>query len=153
MKYTTTVEIDVPRERVTALFANPDHYADWMESLVGLERLDGEPGQVGTRTRLDHKMGKRAVTMTETVTVCDLPDLWRATYEADGVWNEAVNRFTDLDGARTRWVMDTEFRCKGIMWLMTTLMPGMFKKQTQATMEAFKAFAEGQGSAPPAEEG
>tara|TARA_B100001964_G_scaffold234021_1_gene292066 strand:- start:116 stop:220 length:105 start_codon:yes stop_codon:yes gene_type:complete len=29
------------------------------------------------------------------------------------------------------------------MWVLITLMPGMFEKQTQATMEAFKAFAEG----------
>ena len=43
---------------------------------------------------------------------------------------------------RTAWTMDTVFSCKGMMWLMTTLMPGMFKKQTRATMSAFRDFAE-----------
>ena len=143
MKYTTRVVIELPRARVVELFENPDHYKDWQESLVSQERIDGEPGQVGTRTKLLHKMGKREVEMLETITKRDLPENFTATYEAPGVWNLAVNRFSEPDPERTTWEMDTEFRCKGIMWVMTTFMPGMFKKQTQATMEAFKAFAEG----------
>ena len=142
MKYTTYVEIDVPRAEVVGLFDNPDNMNAWQESLVGSERLEGEPGQVGTRTRLSHKMGKREIEMLETVTVRELPDLFTATYEAKGVWNIAVNRFTELDGGRTRWEIDTEFRCSGVMWIMTKLMPGMFKKQTQSVMDAFKTFAE-----------
>ena len=112
-----------------------------MESLVSMEVLEGEPGKVGTKTRLVHKMGKREVVMLETISHRENPALLIATYEADGVWNQAVNRFEEEDG-KTRWVMETEFKCKGIMWLMTTLMPGMFRKQTQKTMEAFQAFME-----------
>ena len=143
MKYRTSVELDLPRERVIALFDNPDNYPKWQDSLVNMERLEGEPGQVGTTTRLEHKMGKREVTMIETVTLRELPDRFTATYEAKGVWNEADNHFDSLDGGRTRWTIESTFRCKGIMWLLTTFAPGMFKKQTQSVMEAFKAFCEG----------
>jgi uncharacterized membrane protein len=151
MKYITEVEIDLPRDRVIELFDDLDNYANWQESLVSMERIDGEAGQVGATTRLDHKMGKREVSMVETVTRRELPGRYTATYEAKGVWNEADNHFEALQDDRTRWTMNTEFRCSGIMWLMTTLMPGMFKKQTQATMEAFKTFAEA-ATEPPAEE-
>ena len=82
--------------------------------------------------------------MLETITHREDPNLLIATYEADGVWNQAINRFEDVDGGMTRWVMETEFKCTGIMWLMTTLMPGMFKKQTLKTMEAFRTFVEAQ---------
>ncbi len=143
MKYTTRVEIDLPRERVVAPFDNPDHYSAWQASLVSLERLEGEAGQVGTRTKLHHKMGRREVTMLETVTERTLPDRFTATYEADGVYNEAINRFEELEGGRTAWTIDTVFRCTGFMWLMTTLLPWMFKSQTKAVMTAFKTFAEG----------
>ena len=71
------------------------------------ERLEGEPGQVGTRTRLLHKMGRREVEMLETVTRRDLPEVFIATYEAKGVWNEANNRFSEQGTNRTNWVMDT----------------------------------------------
>ncbi|MGB1700085.1 MAG: SRPBCC family protein, partial [Nannocystaceae bacterium] len=57
-------------------------------------------------------------------------------------WNQADNRFEDEGDGNTRWVMETEFKCKGVMWLMTKLMPGMFKGQTQKTMEAFRVFME-----------
>ncbi len=146
MKYTTNVEIDVSRDRVVEFFANPDHYAAWQESLVSLERLEGEPGQVGTRTQLQHRMGKREITMLETITETSLPDVFSATYTAKGVFNQAINRFTALDDDRTTWTMETEFRCSGMMWVLTTFAPGMFKKQTQATMEAFKAFAEAEAT-------
>ena len=151
MKYSTTVEIDLPRGRVVALFDDAERYPAWQESLVGMERLEGEPGQVGTRTHLRHKMGRREITMLETVVRRDLPDVLSATYEAKGVWNQAINQFADLGGGRTRWMIETEFRCSGFMWLMTRLMPGMFKKQTRAVMEAFKTYAEGLESpvAPP----
>lgn len=145
LRYTTRVEIELPRQRVIELFENPDHYSSWQESLVGLERLDGEAGQVGRRTRLQHKMGKREIEMLETITQRDLPDMLTATYEAKGVWNQAINRFEESGIDRTTWSIDTEFRCSGIMWVLTKVAPGMFKKQTQSVMEGFKAFAEAAG--------
>tara|TARA_B100000029_G_scaffold256664_1_gene253406 strand:- start:355 stop:711 length:357 start_codon:yes stop_codon:yes gene_type:complete len=117
-----------------------------MESLVHMEVVEGAPGMVGTKTRLTHKMGKREIVMLETITHREDPSLLTATYEADGVWNQAINRFEE-DGDNTRWVMETEFKCKGVMWLMTTIMPWMFRKQTQKTMHAFQAYAEKQTEA------
>ena len=96
MKYTSTVEIDLPRARVIALFDDQDNYPSWQESLVSMKRVEGETGQVGTKTNLLHEMGRRKITMVETVTERALPDRFVATYEAKGVWNEAVNRFTEL---------------------------------------------------------
>jgi hypothetical protein len=145
MKYVTSIEIDLPRARVIELYDNPDNYVKWQESLVSLELLEGEACQQGARTRLQHKMGKREVEMLETVTRREWPDLFAATYEADGVWNEAINHFTELDDGRTGWQLDTIFRCSGVMWVLTTFFPGMFKKQTRSVMESFKAFAEAEG--------
>ena len=145
MKYTTTVEIDLPRAQVIELFDNQENYYKWQESLISLKNLEGDYGQVGTRTRLLHKMGPREIDMVETITQREFPDLFIATYEADNVWNEAINRFTELDDNRTQWTIETEFRFTGAMKLMASLMSGMFKKETQKVMEAFKAFAEGDG--------
>ena len=142
MKYTTTVEIDLPRAQVIELFDNQENYHKWQESLISLKNLEGDSGQVGTRTRLLHKMGPREIDMVETITQREFPDLFIATYEADNVWNEAINRFTELDDNRTQWTIETEFRFTGAMKLMASLMPDMFKKETQKVMGAFKAFAE-----------
>ena len=56
---------------------------------------------------------------------------------------DSANHFTELEDGRIRWVIETEFRFKGIVWLISKMAPGMFKKQTQSGMDVFKAFAEG----------
>ena len=142
MKYTTEVTIARLPDKVLETLADSRHYSEWMDTLVSQEVLEGEPGQVGTKTRLSHKMGRREVAMVETITQRDDPRQMTATYEADGVWNQALNRFEALEDGGTRWVMETEFRCKGVMWLMTKIMPSMFKRQTEKTMNAFKTFIE-----------
>ena len=47
MKYTISVEIDCSRTRVLDLFDSPEQYSAWQETLVEMERLEGESGQVG----------------------------------------------------------------------------------------------------------
>ena len=142
MKYSTTVKIDLPRESVVELFDNQENYHKWQESLMSLELLEGEPGQVGTRTRLVHKMGPRKIDMIETITKREFPDLFVATYEADNGRNEAINRFSILDVNRTQWTIETEFQFTGAMKAMASLMPGIFEKKTQTVMESFKALVE-----------
>ena len=142
MKYSTTVKIDLPRESVVELFDNQENYHKWQESLMSLELLEGEPGQVGTRTRLVHKMGPRKIDMIETITKREFPDLFVATYEADNGRNEAINRFSILDVNRTQWTIETEFQFTGAMKAIASLKPGIFEKETQKVMESFKAFVE-----------
>ena len=142
MKYTTSVDIDLGCDRVVALFADPANYSKWQSSLLSQEHLEGEPGQAGARTKLRHMMGSREVEMIETITENSLPGVFRATYESLGVWNEGVSRFEALSNGRTRWIMQTEFRCKGLVKFLTKIIPWVFRRQTQSVMNGFKAFAE-----------
>lgn len=146
MRYSVSIDINLPRDRVVELFDNPEHMASWQPCLVSCDYLEGEPGQVGTKSKLVHKMGKREMEMLETVTHRDLPNLFTHTFEAKGVWNEVVNRFKEQPGGgSTVWEIETEFRCQGMMWLMCNLAPFMFKKETRKNMQQFKTFAEGLG--------
>ena len=143
MHYSATVEIDLPRERVIELFDNPDNMPHWQPSLLGFTHLTGEAGQAGATSELKYQMGKREVVMIETITERNLPDVFSATYETKGVWNQVSNHFVEQDG-KTMWTMNTVFKCTGMLRIMAWLMPGMFKKQTTADMLRFKAFAESQ---------
>lgn len=145
MKYTTTITIDLPKARVFELLVDPAHYEGWMSGLLSKEAIEGDPGSVGAKTRLVHKMGSREVEMMETIVEATPSDSMTATYESGSVWNQVVNRLSEVDGSTTRWEMESEFRCKGPMWLMSKLMPGMFKKESQKGMESFKSFAEALG--------
>lgn len=97
------------------------------------------------RSKLVYMMGKRRTEMTETITKRALPDEFRGTYEAKGVWNSVDNRFVELEPSRTRWHLDTEFRFQGFMKVIGFLMPGSFKKESFKFMKQFKEFAEAEG--------
>ena len=143
MHYSVTVEINLPRERVIELFDNPDNMPNWQPSLLSFTHLTGEAGQAGATSELKYQMGKREITMIETITERNLPDVFSGTYETKGVWNQVSNHFVELNG-KTMWTMNTVFKCTGMLRIMAWLMPGMFKKQTTADMLSFKAFAESQ---------
>lgn len=147
MKYTTEIEIGLPRARVVALFDDPENLKQWQEGLVGFEPLEGEPGHPGARSRLVYDMNGRRVEMVETVTERDLPDRFAGTYEMQGVFNVVDNRFEAVDEGHTRWTAHHEFRFDGVMMrLMGLLAPGIFKKQTRKMMTSFRDFAEAHGT-------
>lgn len=143
MRYHLELEIIAPRERVIELFLDPDNLLKWQPDLVSFEPIgEGEPRQVGAKTRQVHKMGKREVETIETITAHNHPDEFSATYEADKVWHLIENRFVDIDDGKTRWILDSECNASGFVGIMIRLFPGMLKKQTSTFMNHFKEFAE-----------
>lgn len=142
MKYSVSITIDKPVNEVVALFDNVDNMKKWMEGLESFEPLDGTPGEVGARSRLRFKMGKREIEMIETITAKNLPEEFTGTYEAKGVFNIVRNSFEPLPGNKTKYTTEQEFQLKGFMKLMGLLMPGAFKKQSMKYLQDFKAFAE-----------
>jgi hypothetical protein len=146
MKYRLELDIETPRTRVVELFLDPGNLSDWQPDLVSFEPVSGEaPRAVGAVNRQIHKMGRREVVMTETITEHDYPERFSAIYEADKVWNLIENRFTELGPDKTHWVLDCEFKCGGMVRLMALFFPGMFRKQTMKFMKMFKEFAESAG--------
>lgn len=142
MKFTTEIEINKPIDEVIALFDDPDNMDKWMEGLQSFEHISGTPGQPGAKSRLKFKMGRREIEMIETITIRNLPDEFSGTYEADGVYNVVVNRFSKISDTKTHYVTENEFQFKGFMRIIAFLMPGAFKKQSMKFLKDFKRFAE-----------
>jgi hypothetical protein len=142
MRYTVSIELELPRDRVVELFDDPQNMPRWQEGLRSFEPLEGEPGQPGARSRLVFQMGKRRIEMIETITERSLPELFSATYDTKGVHNVVHNRFVELSPQRTRWESENEFRFQGSMRIVGFLFKGAFPKQSLKYLQDFKAFAE-----------
>ena len=142
LTYTCEATVDLPRARVIELLEDHENLPKWQEGLVEFRPLTGTPGQTGATALIRQKMGSKIIEMTETVTERDGLARYCATYEAKGVWNRVDNIFSDTPEGHTRWRVETEFRCTGLMWLFAKLAPGMFRKETEKYMANFKAFAE-----------
>ncbi|WP_412564013.1 SRPBCC family protein [Thalassobius sp. MITS945101] len=142
MRYSCTLTIDRPRDAVVTLFDDQANLPKWQKGLVSFPHIGGEEGKEGAVSRIEYKMGKREITMTETIVRREFPDAFTGIYEADGVWSRVDNRFEVIDNHTTHWWVESEFRCKGFLRLMAWLMPGMFSKQTMSFMQDFKSFVE-----------
>lgn len=145
MKYCLEMELNRNRHHVVELFDNPDNLTKWQPDLLEFRILHGIPGQVGAKTRVLYRMGRKQIEMTETVISRNLPDEITFTYETGGsgtptCWNQVQHRFIELEGNNTLWQFDSEYRCSGLMKVMCLLMPGQFKKESRKYMAQFRDF-------------
>ncbi|ACQ80334.1 conserved hypothetical protein [Beutenbergia cavernae DSM 12333] len=153
MKYTVSIEIALPRERVVQLLADPAHLPMWLRGLVMHEPLSGTHGQVGTMSRVVLQMGKQEIECTETITRREPVDLHGIPSESvvhfdreivgKGMWNAVRDRFTEAGAQTTLWQSENEYRFSSVlMRLVGLVMPGTFRTQSLRHMQDFKAFAE-----------
>ena len=143
MKYTTKVTIHLPVKEVIEKLDNPENMKHWQKGLIDYEILSGTPGKEGTKMLLNYQMGKRKMTLTETILKNNFPSEFHATYDTKGVHNIQKNFFNEIDSQTTEWVSESEFQFASFgMKLMGWLMPGAFKKQSQKYLIDFKNFAE-----------
>lgn len=153
MEYTVTVQIEAPLGEVIGLFDAPENWPQWREGYVSAEPIHGELGEAGSRVRLVTRVGGRETVMTETVELKNLPDEMVCIYEAPGVfmgaWNRVVHRFRAKDPSTTEWEMYCEFKCRGLLNILSKLMPNMFRNATLKEMKSFTHFVETQRCDPP----
>ncbi len=142
MKYQQQITVNKPRKEVVAKFSDPDSLKHWQRGFIFMKPINGILGEEGSQNLLKYKMGKREVEMTETIIKNNLPDEFSATYEAEGVYNYQVNRFSPTMESTTLWTAENEFKFSGFMKLFGWFMPWAFKKQSRKYMEDFKAFVE-----------
>ncbi|MFI6536421.1 SRPBCC family protein [Nonomuraea sp. NPDC050547] len=153
MKYTTSIEIALPREKVLQMLADPAHLPKWLRGLELHEPVDGAHGQVGTTSRVVFHMGKQKMEVTETITRLEPEDLhaiprsvvvhYDREIVGEGMWQAQRDRLIAAGPDTTLWESESEFRFDGLLLrLVGLVMPGSFRKQSQQHMEDFKAFAE-----------
>lgn len=142
MKFSCNVEIEAPRELAASIFAVPENKRHWHNEFVKHEHLEGSPAAPGSVAILHF----RKFTLIETVVSNSLPDEYTGEYLAEGIcWNSMANRFVDLGNDRTRYEVDIEYKFIGrIIKFMAWVMPGMFTKQVQKTLDQFKQYVESQ---------
>jgi len=142
MKYNTKVTIQVPRERVIALFDSTENLHKWQPGLKSFEHLSGEPGKEGAESRMVYEGRKGDLVMTETIIRRDFPREFHADYRAKGVYNQVCNYFEAPEPGTTLWRTENIFKFRGAMAVMIPFMKKAFKNNTLLSMERFKVFAE-----------
>ena len=142
MDYTRSIRVPGSRDEVAALFADASTWHEWQPPLLSVEVLEGTPPATGARSRLTFRRGRRAtMVMTETVEQGALPERWNVVYEVQGVHNLCENRFTPADAGTTLIEQRNVFRFTGFMRVVGLLFARSFPRETEKSLEAFRAFA------------
>jgi uncharacterized membrane protein len=144
MKFTCTTEIDLPLEKTIQIFDNRANLGKWQTGLVSDERISGIPGETGSKSKIIFNTGKHVIELTETILVKNLPAEMTGLYEHKHMVNTMANRFSVSGENKTRFDAEIEYtKFTGfIPKIMALLMPSIFKKQVQKTLDRFKIFAE-----------
>ena len=130
------------RAEVWKAFDNPANLKKWQPTLVSFEPVSGTPGRAGAVSRLTYREGKRRVVLTETITLRREPDEFAGTYDSGMAVNAIHNSFVALDGARTNWIVTTDFRFAGLWILLLPVMRGAIRKRVRSDLGRFKEMLE-----------
>lgn len=146
MKFSCSVDINLPRHRVIQLFDNPENMKYWQDGFISFNPVSGNPGEVGAQSHITYKMGRKEMVLLETVALKDLPHTFHGIYEGDFGKNTMNSYFEEIGPNKTRWRSDLEYlEARGfVMKIMTKIMPSVMKKQTQKWMDQFKRWSEEQ---------
>lgn len=143
MKYTCSIEIDLPIDKVVALWENEKHFKEWQDGFQSIQHVSGTPNTEGAKSKIIFD-GDRRIELLETIIQSNLPQVKSALYEHKHMTNTQTTRFQRIKNDKTLFTSEVEYiKFNGlIIKLMAKLFPGKFKAQSQKWMNQFKAFAE-----------
>ena len=81
MKFSCSVKINAPREKVVEMFKNPENLKQWQDGFISKTLISGEEMQTGAVSEMMYKMGKRNMAIIETITNSNFPDSFEGRYE------------------------------------------------------------------------
>jgi len=144
MKFTCTVEINRPKEKVVALWKNQNNLKHWQEGFERYEHLSGEKETVDSKGILHYITRGNAMELEETILEWNLPDVMEGRYVHDKMTNRMRNTFQGLGTEKTLWKAEINYtQFNGFkMKLLGFLGKRIFKQQTQKWLNNFKKFAE-----------
>lgn len=143
MKYQCTIQVDLPIDKVVALWTNEAYFKEWQDGFESIEHISGTPNTKGAKSKIIFN-GKHKMELLETIISTDLPNEKVGLYEHIHMTNTQTSRFIAIDEHTTQYISEVEYtKFNGFMIkLMAKLFPGKFKQQSQKWMNQFKDFAE-----------
>lgn len=143
MKYTCSVEIDVPINKVVELWQNENNFKAWQDGFKSIELLSGEVHKKGAVSKIIFE-DKNRMELIETIISNNLPQQKVALYEHIHMTNTQTTSFKPISDDKTLYISEVEYTMfnKFLIRLIAKLFPGKFKAQSQKWMNQFKSFAE-----------
>ena len=127
-----SIEIARRPEDVFAYVTDPDHLAEWQESVVSARCEGDRPVSVGSRVVVIRHVGSRDMTMTAEFSELHSPTTWGVRGIDGAVRGMVKGKIEPLDGGeRSRVTIELDFEAHGLGKL---LVPLLVRRQAGAEM-------------------
>jgi len=149
-RYECAVDINLPLEKVVALFNDPANFQYWQDGFVSYQTINGQPRTTGAISIITFLNKKEPLVLTETIQSMKLPVQMTALYEHEHGSNTMTNTFMELPGNKTRYIAEIG-NAKGyglIPKLVIVAMFSVYKRHNQKWLNQFKKFAESTATVP-----
>ena len=135
MKFSNSIEIHVPPEKVFYWLEDPNRAMRWMTSVTKAEIINETPNMVGTTFIEYIEENGRGIEMHGVVT--DFVSNKRLAFQLDGDFNSVEVDFT-LEGKEgiTQLTQNAEIHFKGIMSVLSILLGPFFKKKIMSQVRS-----------------
>lgn len=140
MKFTSTIDIQAPRDKVVEIFLDPDKQKHFQDGFISKTLLNGKQNTVGAKSKMLYKR----LELMETIQVNNLPDEFQGLYEHKHTTNTMNVKFIPLNSDSTRYISEVHYTSLNgfVVKIMAKLFPSMFKKQVEKWMTQFKNYVE-----------
>ncbi|MBQ0788435.1 MAG: SRPBCC family protein [Oceanihabitans sp.] len=140
MKFTCTIDINAPRDKVVSAFLDPNKQQHFQDGFIRKEFLSGKINEVDAKSKLIYKK----LELIETIQLNSLPDAFKGLYEHKHTTNTMHVTFIALNPETTRYISEIDYiKLNGfLIKMMMKLFPGMFRKQVDKWMRQFKIYIE-----------
>ncbi len=109
MKFTCSVEIDLPVEKVVRPFDNDENLIEWQDGFIRIEHISAIPGESGAKSRIIFQTGKQKMELIETILVKNIPNEKTGLHEYKHMVNTMTSRFIAMGENKTRYVAQIEY--------------------------------------------
>lgn len=143
MKLTHQLVLERSRGEVWKAFDTPSNLSKWQPTLKSFMHQSGAQGQPGAVSELTYEENGKPIVLLETITVRREPEEFSGTYDNAQAMNTVRNTFTVVDDDHTRWVLESEFVFKGVVFrLLAPFVKGLIDRRIRTDMERFKSLLE-----------
>jgi uncharacterized membrane protein len=142
MKLRKEITIDADRETVWRIFDDPEYTRKWQPALKSQTHLSGTPDEAGAKYELIYDNDGRELRAVITLTEMRKFEFMAAILDSDWMRTTIENRFESLDGNRTLWVLEHEYRFRGFHQLVALFLRKSMRSRCDDEMHRFKELVE-----------
>jgi hypothetical protein len=142
MRYHGEITISAEPEFVWQIFDDPESTRIWQPSLKSHTLRSGKAGEVGSVYELVFDNNGHSIESVATLTEKREYEVMSSTIDSESSFATMINRFEPVGNNQTRWILEVEYRFKGLYKIVALFMRNSMRARAAKEMLNFKWLVE-----------